>query len=172
MASGAERSLGRLVRKHHTDNRRRARVGWAAAGLAVVGLAAVGWAAFVNGPPAAGVVGAVLAVGALAQAALVWRRCRSDRGEVYVVREHGLTRRAAGRLTVVPWTDVVAVTSARHRYPLARFLGRDVVCRCALTGGRILRINGYVEEAELLVSAINGRQRRAVDAPREHQNSA
>ncbi|KAB8162199.1 hypothetical protein FH609_024580 [Streptomyces sp. 3MP-14] len=171
MASGVERSLGRLVRKHHTDNRRRARVGWGAVGLAVAGLAVAGWAAFLEGPPPAGVLGVALALGALALAARIWRRCRRDRGEVYVVREHGLTRRAAGRLTVVPWTDIAAATSARNRYPLARFLGRDVVCRCELKGGGTLRISGFVEEAELLVSAINGRQRRPA-AQREPQRSA
>ncbi|MGK5533613.1 hypothetical protein [Streptomyces sp. URMC 129] len=156
MASAAERALGRLLSKHRTDSRRRARTALRALAL---GTAATGGAvvALVAGiPPWAG--GVLLAAGLLELwrgAARGWDHRRRG-AEVFMIRERGLIHRRTGTVTAVPWQDIDTVTLTGRGETLLRLLGRDVVCRVRLRNGAVLRITAFTHDAGTLAETIAG----------------
>ncbi|MDT0343998.1 hypothetical protein [Streptomyces litchfieldiae] len=140
--------------KHRTDNRRRGR---AAVRSLVVGVVAVGAGvvAVPVGLPGYA-VGPVLAVGLLA----LWRGAvraldhRRAGAEIFMIRERGLINRRAGTARAVPWQEIDEVAIVDRVRALSRLLGHDVVCRVRLTGGEVLRVTGYTENARDLAGTI------------------
>jgi hypothetical protein len=155
MASATERSLGRLLSKHRTDNRRRGRialrgliVGVLAAGAGVVTLlAGIPWyvSALLLG---IGLVG-------LGRGITYGLRYRRLGGEVFMIRERGLIYRRSGVATAVAWQDIDAVTMPGRGGALLRLFCDEAACRVRLARGDTLRVSRFTEDGRSLAEKID-----------------
>lgn len=167
MAREAERTLGRFVRNHATDNDRRGRV--AAVGV-LIGLAGTAAGipftieAFGDDGGGTRAAGLLLGIGLLGLWAGVSSGLRAVRrhGEVYQLREGGLVYRRTGETRLIRWEDIRAVKNRGQDNAISRAAGWDVHCVLRIRKGRNLLLTGFTEDAASLVHTIERAVRHQV----------
>lgn len=161
MESETRGTLGTVVQRYETDDGKRGRT-------ALVALL-IGLAALAVGIPVTissfeqVATGSVTASGLVLGLALVclWAgvsnglRWANQHGEVFTVREGGLTHYRAGRTRHIPWEDIATVKDQGQDNFLSRSLGWGVHCHVKVKdGGRRLLISGFTQDAEDLVATV------------------
>lgn len=148
--SETERTLGRFVRNHPVDNRRRGRVALVAL-LFGVALSGAGIPLLISEFGAGGqyrVSGIVMGLGLVGLGLGTVGGLRAlRRDEVYQLREGGLVYKRPGRTRLVRWEDIRKVRDGGQDRLLSRWAGWDVHCVLRVRGGRGLLITGFTEDA-------------------------
>lgn len=154
MATATERSMGKLLSKHTTDNRRRGRIALRAllGGTVATGAGAVTLVA--SGPVYLAAPLIVVGLVALERGITYGLRYRRLGGEVFAVRERGLVYRRAGMMTAVPWQQIDDVAVPPGGSALLRPFGHEAACRVRLARGDVLRVSRFTSDGPSLVETI------------------
>jgi hypothetical protein len=168
LASATERSLGRLLSKHTTDNRRRGRIALRGLLVGVLGTGAGMVTLLASGPVYLSAPLIVLGLVGLWRGAAYGLRYRRLGGEVFSVRERGLVYRRGGVTRAVPWQDIDEVTLAGRGGTLLRLFSYEATCRVRLTRGGTLRVSRFTRDGRTLAEVIGahaGQERIPVARP-------
>jgi hypothetical protein len=158
MVTSAENALGRVVRRYEADDSRR---GWTALVALIIGLGAtaigipVTIATFEQGSDGA-FAGLVLGIALVFTWAGISQGLRwtNRHGEVYTVREGGLTYHCTGESRAIPWDDIEKVADNGQNNAISRPLGWDVHCRITVKNGRRLLISGFTKDGAHLARTV------------------
>jgi hypothetical protein len=158
MVTSAERALGGVVRRYEADDGRRGRtalvsliIGIAAAAVGIPATIAT----FDQGADGS-FAGLVLGIALVFLWAGITQGLRwtNRHGEMYTVREGGLTYHCTGESRVIPWEDIEKVDDRGQDNVISRPLGWDVHCRIKVKNGRRLLISGFTKDAAHLARTL------------------